>query len=81
VPSRDAENRAKTSRDEPSRERVARRVASPRMASPPLLPGNNYEHFNDARIGKGHVTVSAVTSRVSSDATIKALSHMSDPEL
>jgi hypothetical protein len=31
-----------------------------------------------AAVGKGHLTAAAVTSRVSSDATIKAFSRMSD---
>jgi hypothetical protein len=47
---------------EPSR--VTYRVESPRLASPRLLPGNSYKHLDDARVGKGHVTASAVTSRV-----------------
>jgi hypothetical protein len=35
------------------------------IASPRLLPGNSYKHLDDARVGKGHVTASAVTSPVS----------------
>jgi hypothetical protein len=52
--------------------------SSRRIASPRLLPGNSYKHLDDARVGKGHVTASAVTSSVSSDETIKAFSRMSD---
>jgi hypothetical protein len=36
-----------------------------RIASPRLLPGNSYKHLDDARVGRGHVTVSAVPSRIS----------------
>jgi hypothetical protein len=35
------------------------------LASRPLLPGNSYKHLDDARVGKGHMTASAVMSRVS----------------
>jgi hypothetical protein len=49
--------RAERSRTEPSRS--WRRITSPR-----LLPGNSYKHLDDARVGKGHVTASVVTSRV-----------------
>jgi hypothetical protein len=49
-----------------------------RTTSPRLLPGNSYKHLDDARMGKGHLTATAVTSHVSSDATIEAVSHMSD---
>jgi hypothetical protein len=34
--------------------------------------------LDDAIVGEGHVTATAVTSRVSSDATIEAFSRMSD---
>jgi hypothetical protein len=37
----------------------------PRIASPRLLPGNSYKHLNDTRVGKGHVTASALMSHVS----------------
>jgi hypothetical protein len=67
--------RAEQSRTDPSRERVAIRVASPHL----VLPGNSYKHLDDARVGKGHVTVPAVTSPVSNDTTMKAFSRMSDP--
>jgi hypothetical protein len=50
-------------RAEPSRAVTSR--ASRRKASPRLLPGNSYKHLNDKRVRKGHVTASAVTSRVS----------------
>jgi hypothetical protein len=33
-----------------------------RLAS--LLPGNSYKHMDDARVGKGHVTASAVTQQL-----------------
>jgi hypothetical protein len=56
-------SRAELCRAEPSRPVMSR--ASPRIASPRLLPGNSYKHLDDARVGKGHVTASAVTSRVS----------------
>jgi hypothetical protein len=55
--------RAEASRGDPNR--VESRIASRRMASPRLLSGNSYKHLDDARVGKGHVTASAVTSRVS----------------
>jgi hypothetical protein len=35
-----------------------------RIASPRLLPGNSYKHLDDARVGKGHVTASAVTQQL-----------------
>jgi hypothetical protein len=35
-----------------------------RIASPRLLPGNSYKHFDDAGVGKGHVTASAVTQQL-----------------
>jgi hypothetical protein len=41
-------------------------ITLPRLAS---LPGNSYKHLDDARVGKGRVTASAVMSRVNSDAT------------
>jgi hypothetical protein len=47
----------------PSRAVTSR--ASRRIPSPRLFPGNSYKHLDDARVGKGHVTTSAVTSRVS----------------
>jgi hypothetical protein len=47
----------------PSRAVTSR--ASRRIASLRLLPGNSYKHLDDARVGKGHVTASEVTSRVS----------------
>jgi hypothetical protein len=28
------------------------------------LPGNNYKHLDDERVGKGHVTTSAVTQQL-----------------
>jgi hypothetical protein len=34
------------------------------IASPHLLPGNSYKHLDDARVGKGHVTASAVTKQL-----------------
>jgi hypothetical protein len=34
-------------------------------ASPRLLPGNSCKHFVDARVGRDHMTASAVRSRVS----------------
>jgi hypothetical protein len=37
-------------------------LAESRIASHHLLPGNSYKHLYDARVGKGHVTASAVTS-------------------
>jgi hypothetical protein len=46
--------------------------------STPLLPGNSYKHLDDARVGKGYVTVPAVTSRVSNETAMKAFSRMSD---
>jgi hypothetical protein len=55
------------------------RLTSARLALPRFLPGNSYKHLDDARVEKGHVTASAVTSLVSSDVTIKAFSRMSDP--
>jgi hypothetical protein len=33
------------------------------VVSPCLLPGNRYKHLDDARVGKGHVTASAVTQQ------------------
>jgi hypothetical protein len=45
---------------EPSCRAVTSR-ASPRIASPRLLPGNSYKHLDDARVGRGHVTASAMT--------------------
>jgi hypothetical protein len=54
---------AEESRTDPSRERVAICVASPHL----VLPGNSYKHLDDARVGKGHVTAQAVTSRVSNN--------------
>jgi hypothetical protein len=35
-----------------------------RIASPRLLPGNSYKHLDDARVGKGHVTASAVSQQL-----------------
>jgi hypothetical protein len=35
-----------------------------RIASPHLLPGNSYKHLDDTRVGKGHVTTSAVTQQL-----------------
>jgi hypothetical protein len=55
-------------REEPSSDvtwRVANLLASSSIASPRLLPGNSYKHLDDARVGRGHVTASAVTSHVS----------------
>jgi hypothetical protein len=66
------QNQAEPNQAEPSRAKpwwVAHRIASPR-----LLPGNSYKHLDNARVGKGHVN----TSRVSSDGTIKVLSRMLD---
>jgi hypothetical protein len=71
--------RAEQCRAEPSRAVNKLLITSHRLAS--LLPGNSYKYFYDARVGKGHVTASAVTSRVNSDATIKAFSRMSDPRV
>jgi hypothetical protein len=34
------------------------------IASPRLLPGNSYKHLDNARVGKGHVTASAVTQQL-----------------
>jgi hypothetical protein len=42
---------------EPSRS--SRHIASPR-----LLPGNSYEHLDDARARKGHVTASTVMQQL-----------------
>jgi hypothetical protein len=44
-------------RAEPSRDES-------RIASPRLLPGNSYKYLDDARVGKGHVTASAVTQQL-----------------
>jgi hypothetical protein len=66
-------------RAEPNRAVNESLIASNRLAS--LLPGNSYKHLDDARVGKGHVTASAVTSRVCSDAKIKGFSRMSDPSV
>jgi hypothetical protein len=49
-----------------------------RIALPRLLPGKSYKHLDNERVGKDHVNASAVTSRVSSDATFEAFSRMSD---
>jgi hypothetical protein len=49
-------------RAEPCRDES--RIASHLLASPRLLPGNSYKHLDDARMGKDHVTASAVTSCV-----------------
>jgi hypothetical protein len=38
--------------------------AESRIASPRLLPGNSYKHMGDARVGKGHVTASAVMQQL-----------------
>jgi hypothetical protein len=38
---------------------------TPRIASSRSLPGNSYKHLGDARVGMGHMTESAVMSRVS----------------
>jgi hypothetical protein len=46
-----------------------------------VLPNNSYKHLDDARVGKGHVTAPAVTSRVSNDTTMKAFYRMSDPRV
>jgi hypothetical protein len=35
-----------------------------RIASPRLLPGNNYKHLGHEKVGKGHVTSSAVTQQL-----------------
>jgi hypothetical protein len=45
-------------RAEPRRAVTSR--ASRRIASPRLLAGNSYKHLDDSRMGKGHVTASAV---------------------
>jgi hypothetical protein len=34
------------------------------IVSPHLLPGNSHKHLDDARVGKGHVTASAVTQQL-----------------
>jgi hypothetical protein len=73
--------RAEPCRAEPSRAVNESLIASHRLASPRLLPGNSYKHLDNARVGKGHVTASAVTSLVSSDTTIKAFTRMSDPRV
>jgi hypothetical protein len=65
-------------RSDPSRAEPWTSPSSRRIASSRLLPGNSYKHLDDARVGKGHVTASAVTSRVRSDATIKAFFRKSD---
>jgi hypothetical protein len=44
---------AEPSRDEPTR-----------ISSPRLLPGNSYKHLDNAIVGKGHVTASAVTQQL-----------------
>jgi hypothetical protein len=38
-------------------------IASPRLASH-LLSGNSYEHLDDARVARGHVTASAVKQQL-----------------
>jgi hypothetical protein len=43
-------------RAEPSRDES-------RIASPRLFPGDSYKHLDDARVGKNHVTASAVTQQ------------------
>jgi hypothetical protein len=47
----------------PSRAELCCAVTS--RSSPSLLTGNSYKLLDDARVGRGHVTASAVTSRVS----------------
>jgi hypothetical protein len=39
--------------------------APPHISSPHLLLSDSFKHLDDARVGVGHMTVSAVTSRVS----------------
>jgi hypothetical protein len=34
------------------------------IALPRLLPGRSYKNLDDARVGKGHVTASAVTQQL-----------------
>jgi hypothetical protein len=48
---------AEQSRAEPRRDES-------RIASPRLLPGNSYKNLDDARVGKSHVTASAVTQQL-----------------
>jgi hypothetical protein len=43
---------------------VPSRVVTNRLASRRLLPGNSYTHLDDARVGRGHVTASAVTQQL-----------------
>jgi hypothetical protein len=38
--------------------------SSHRLASPLLLPGNSYEHLDNARVGKAHVTASTVMQQL-----------------
>jgi hypothetical protein len=76
-PCRAEQCQAEPSRGEPSRTKLWTSHSSRRIVSPPLLPGNSYKHLDEARVGNGHMTASAVPSRVSSDA-IKAFSHLSD---
>jgi hypothetical protein len=40
------------------------RAEQSRVASLRLLPGNSYKHLDDARVGKGHVTTSAVSQQL-----------------
>jgi hypothetical protein len=47
----------------PCRAELCRAVL--RIASHRLLPGNSYKHLDDARVGRGHVTMLAVMSCVS----------------
>jgi hypothetical protein len=48
------------SRTEPSCEQVAHRVAWPHF----VVARQRYKHLDDARVGKGHVTTSAVTQHL-----------------
>jgi hypothetical protein len=49
-----------------------------RIASPCLLPGISYKHLDDAKVGKCHVIVPAVMSRVSTVMQQLKHSRMSD---
>jgi hypothetical protein len=50
------------SRAEPSRAVTSR--SSRRIALPPLLPGSSSKHLDNARVGKSHVTASAVKQQL-----------------
>jgi hypothetical protein len=58
--------------DRPDTSRAVTSPSSRRIAAPRLSPGNSYKHFDNARVGEGHVIAWAVTQ------PIKAISGMSD---